>query len=214
MNEYAKFDTELMTRLFENPKDKSLKIPAKNYVDWGVVFTAPVTQTWKQEKQAQAKLESKRELARQALLRVGYCSATESMGWHQITNASSLEDLEKACDAYGIVYNEEGEMVTKNEQIAELKAQIAQLNKKLELVEYGRWGKEPANGAVFKIDKRFDANRTGYIYAAVKAQGVWYLTGTGFAGSRTYTWKELQEWAGKYSRVWVMTAREELVDES
>jgi restriction endonuclease S subunit len=106
----------------------------------------------------------------------------------------------------------EKEMTAKNVQVAELKAEIAKLTKKLEKVEHGRWGKEPSNGAVFKIEKRFENGGTAYYYAAIKANGEWHLTGTGYAASQVYTWDELQSWAGKYSRVWVMTAREELVD--
>lgn len=103
-------------------------------------------------------------------------------------------------------------LTAKNTKIAEIQAEISKLQKKLEVVQHGRMGKEPSNGSVFKIEKRFDAGGKGYAYAAIKADGKWYLTGTGFAGSKTYDWEGLKDFIGKYSRVWAMTVREELVD--
>jgi hypothetical protein len=103
-------------------------------------------------------------------------------------------------------------MLTKTEEIAKLKAEAVKLAAKIEKLELGRWGKEPANGSVYKIERRFERNGSGYTYAAVKAGGFWYLTGTRSEALKALTWDELKTWAGKYSRVWAMTAREELVD--
>lgn len=107
---------------------------------------------------------------------------------------------------------EEYALAAKNVQIAEINKQIDELKKQLEKLEHGRLGREGANGTVLKIEKRFDSKGKGYAYAAIRADGEWYLTGVGFAGTRKYTWEELKSFIGKYSRVWAMTAREELID--
>lgn len=100
----------------------------------------------------------------------------------------------------------------KNVQIAEINRQIDDLKKQLEKLEHGRMGKEGANGTVLKIEKRFEPGGKGYCYAAIRADGEWYLTGIGYAGTKKYTWEELKAFVGRHSRVWAMTAREELVD--
>lgn len=186
MANYAKFDTELLTRQFG----------------------------YMAEKRDKAKLEAQRERVRQAFGRA-FGAALKSAEWVQaimyVEAAQSVEDLKKICNSFDIVWKDEGDMVTKNDEINALKSQIAELTKKLEKVEHGRLGKEPANGTVFKIEKRFSSNGLKYSYAAIRADGMWYLTGTTGAGIRAYNWEQLKVFVGEYSRVWIMTTKEELV---
>ena len=93
-----------------------------------------------------------------------------------------------------------------------LKEQAKALDKRIEKLEYGKWGKEPANGTVFKIEKRFSSLGDKYVYAAIKADGLWYLTGTRGETTSSRTWEQLKTFAGKYSRVWRLTVAEELLD--
>jgi hypothetical protein len=181
-------------------------------MDWDEVFKPTMTHTWLDEKRRKATLESRREAARQALIRQHLSPAIQAMGMHQIGNCKDLKELESVCVSYLIAFKTEGDMTTRNEELAKLRAEVTKLNKKIESLEHGRMGKEPANGAVFKIEKRFEKNGKGYGYAAIKADGKWYLTGTGWDGTKSYDWDGLKKFIGEHSRVWVMTAREELVD--
>jgi len=171
--------------------------------------------TWGQQKTAKATLEAHRERVRQVYAR-SFGAAKTSSEWVQglmyVEAAKNVEELKRVCDSFDIVWKEEGDMITKNEEIAKLQAEIAKLNAKVTKIQHGRWGVEPANGSVFKIERRYERNGTGYTFAAVKAGGLWYLTGTKSESAHSYTWEELKAWAGKYSRVWKMTVAEELVD--
>lgn len=170
---------------------------------------------WMAQKRGKAELEAHRERVRQVFGR-SFGAAMKSAEWVQaimyVESAQSVEDLKRVCDSFDIVWKDEGDMVTKNEEIKKLQDQIAIMQKQLVKLELGRMGKEPANGSVFKIEKRFSkSGGTTYAYAAIRAGGLWYLTGTGVAGSKVYTWEQLKTFIGEYSRVWVMTAKEELV---
>lgn len=170
--------------------------------------------SWLDDQRAKAELEAHKERVRQAF---SYkLTNIKSSEWIQgliyLEGAKSLEELKAVCRSHNIVWKDSGDMTTKNEEIALLKAEIGKLTAKLEKVEHGRWGKEPANGSVFKIERRFEARGAGYTYAAVRAGGLWYITGTRGDAMKQYTWEELKAWAGKYSRVWKMTVVEELVD--
>lgn len=140
----------------------------------------------------------------------------KALGWTQAVDEWTSEQPVQILDRWEQEAKDRKEkekaLTAKNTQIAQIQAEISKLQKKLEVVQHGRMGKEPSNGSVFKIEKRFEAGGKGYAYAAIKADGKWYLTGTGFAGSKTYDWEGLKNFIGQYSRVWVMTAREELVD--
>lgn len=168
---------------------------------------------WLADKKATAELEAHRERSRQAFSRLHNVKSSEWVqGLIYLEAAQNVEDLKKVCNSFGIAWKAEGDMKTKLEEIQDLKDQIKRLNSKLEKVEYGRWGKEPANGSVFKIERRFEAGGKGYTYAAVRAEAWWYITGTRGDATKALSWAELQRWAGKYSRVWKMTVVEELVD--
>lgn len=138
------------------------------------------------------------------------------LGWTRAVDEWTSEQPVQIMDRWEQEIREKREkekaLATKNVEIAKIQAEISKLQKQLEVVQHGRMGKEPQNGSVFKIEKRFEAGGKGYAYAAIKADGNWYLTGTGFAGNKIYTWDQLKDFIGKYSRVWVMTVREELVD--
>lgn len=169
---------------------------------------------WLAMKRNTAELEAHRERVRQVYSRA-FGAAKSSSEWVQglryVENALTLADLKKVCDSFDIVWKDSGDMITKNEEINGLKDQIKALNAKIEKLEHGRMGKEPANGTVFKIEKRFAEGGPSYIYAAIKASNAWYLTGTSAASSRAYSWTELKDFIGKYSRVWNMTASKEFV---
>lgn len=168
---------------------------------------------WIDDQRKKAELEAQKERVRQAFGRLDNVKSSQWVGGLiYIEGATNLEQLKHACQSFGIVWKEEGDMVTKNDEINALRSQVAQLTKKLEKLEHGRMGKEPANGTVFKIEKRYDKFGKGYFFAAIRAENLWYLTGAGVDGSKSYTWEALKKFIGPYSRVWAMTAREELVD--
>lgn len=186
----------------------------KDYCMYDADLTGRVM-SWGQEKTAKATLEAHRERVRQVYAR-SFGAAKTSSEWVQgllyVEGAKNLDDLKKVCDSFDIVWRDAGDMITKNEQIQALKEELRKTQVKLDKLQYGRWGKEPANGTVFKIERRYERLGVGYTFAAVKASGLWYITGTKSESTRCYTWEELQAWAGKYSRVWKMTVAEELVD--
>lgn len=167
---------------------------------------------WIDDQRKKAELEAQKERVRQAFGRLDNVKSSKWVGGLiYVEGATDLEQLKHACESFGISWKDEGDMVTKNDEINALKSQIADLQKKLERVELGRMGKEPANGTVFKIEKRYQKYGTGYYFSAIRAEGFWYLTGTGSDGSKRYDWEGLKKFIGEHSRVWAMTAKEELI---
>jgi hypothetical protein len=173
------------------------------------------TGSWMRAKRHAAELEAHRERVRQVFVR-SFSAAKGSSEWAQglvyIQDATSVDKLKDVCNSFDIVWRDQGDMLTKNEELAKLRVEAEKLRVKIEKLEYGRMGKEPANGTVYKIERRFEQFGKGYTYAAVRADGMWYITGTRGEALSSMTWERLKTWVGKHSRVWVMTAREELVD--
>lgn len=168
---------------------------------------------WLLDRTNRAKLEAQKERARQAFGRMTNIRTPEWVqGIVYVEGCSNIDQLKSVCKSYDIVWKDEGDMVTKNVELANLKAEAAKLQARIEKLEYGRFGKEPANGSVFKIERRFEQYGKGYTYAAIRADGMWYLTGTRGDALHEKTWEQLKTWAGKYSRVWRMTVAEELTD--
>lgn len=168
---------------------------------------------WLMDKREQAKLEANKERVRQVFGRLqGVKSSFWAQGLMYVEQAKTINDLKDVCKSHEIVWKDEGDMPTKTEELRKLKDQVAKINAQIEKLELGRWEREPANGSVFKIERRYSEDGKGYYFAAVRADGLWYLTGTRADSNRSYTWDELQAWAGKYSRVWKLTVAKELVD--
>ncbi len=170
---------------------------------------------WLAMKRNSAELEAHRERVRQ-IYGSAFSAAKKSSEWVQglvyLEGAKTVEELKKFCDSFDIVWKDEGDMVTKNDEINALRSKIAELNAKVEKLEHGRLGKEPANGTVLKIEKRYSSTGPKYVYAAIKAAGEWYLTGTTGAGVKVYTWDQLKTYVGEHSRVWLMSPSKEFVD--
>lgn len=201
--DYAKFDIELAKKAFEAPVRNTFWQENSYSGDWLA------------GKRNTAVLEAHRERVRQVYARVFNAAKTSSewvQGLMYVEAAKDVEELKRVCNSFDIVWRDSGDMITKNEEIAKLQAEINKLNAKVTKLQHGRWGVEPANGSVFKIERRYERNGVGYTFSAVKAGGLWYLTGTKAESAKAYNWEGLKEWAGKYSRVWRMTAAEELVD--
>lgn len=169
---------------------------------------------WLAMKKSAAELEAHRERVRQVYASA-FSAAIKSSEWVQglvyLEGAKTVEELKKFCDSFDIVWKDEGDMVTKNDEINALKSKIAELNSKVEKLEYGRMGKEPANGTVLKIERRYAENGPKYVFAAIRGGGLWYLTGTNY-GTKSYTWEALKTFVGEHSRVWLMGASKEFVD--
>ena len=201
---YGKYDTELLARSLD--QGKMGPFVGTNYM---------AQSNWAYNRQEKAALEAHRERVRQVYARA-FGAASKSSEWVQgllyVEGAKTLEDLKRVCDSFDISWKDSGDMLTKTEEIAKLRAEAEKLNARIQKLELGRWGKEPANGSVFKIERRFERNGSGYTYAAVRAGGLWYLTGTRGEALKAQTWEELKRWAGQYSRVWTLTVKEELVD--
>lgn len=170
---------------------------------------------WLAMKKSAAELEAHRERVRQ-IYSSAFSAAKTSSEWVQglvyLEGAKTVEELKKFCDSFDIVWKDEGDMVTKNDEINALRSKIAELNAKVEKLEHGRLGKEPANGTVLKVEKKYSSTGPKYVYAAVRANGDWYLTGTMGAGVKVYTWDQLKAYIGEHSRVWLMSPSKEFVD--
>lgn len=172
-----------------------------------------VQSNWIDDQRKKAELEAQRERVRQAFAALNNTkTSTWIQGLMYLEGAKNVDDLKGVCRSFNIVWKDEGDMVTKNVELASLKAELAKVQAKIDRLEHGRLGKEPANGTVFKVERRFDAAGKGYSYAAVRADGKWYITGTRGDAVKAMDWEEFKRWVGKYSRVWSMTVREELVD--
>lgn len=183
-------------------------------VPFGLLDDGNITLQWRKERSRKATLESHRERARQnARDRFGPSGINTAMACAMVDGCLTLEELEKLCNSYGLPITWEVEKkVDKAAELNLLKDQAKELNKRIEKLEYGRWGKEPANGAMFKIEMTYTQGGPKYVYLAVKASGLWYLTGTSGAAQKSYSWESLKKFAGKYARVWRLTAAEELLD--
>ena len=168
--------------------------------------------SWLDEKRAQATLEMNRELVRQHVRDSKLDQLSKAMLQAFADRTWDLDGLKALCKSYNLSINEEEWAMNKEDEIKLLKAQINKLQKRAEKLEYGKWGREPSNGTVFKIEKRFSSIGEKYVYSAIKAGGMWYLTGTRGEATAPHTWEQLQTFAGKYARVWKMTAAEELLD--
>lgn len=171
-----------------------------------------ITGEYLQGKRKEATLEQTRELVRQHVRDSNLNQISKAMMQAMIDRSITIESLRALCKSYGIT-GYEGELnMNKADEIKLLKEQKAALDKRIEKLEYGKWGKEPANGAMFKIEKSYSIGGSKYKFLAIKEGGYWYLTGTGVDGTKTYTWSSLQTFASKYSRVWRLTVAEELLD--
>jgi len=168
--------------------------------------------SWVDQKNKQAELEANRELVRQHVRDSRLNEISKAMLYAFIDRTDTMDGLKALCKSYKLEVKEEEWKMDKVEELKLLKEQQLALAKRIDKLEFGRWGREPANGTVFKIEKRFSSVGDKYAYAAIKAGGMWYLTGSRGETTNPRTWDQLQTWAGKYSRVWKMTTSEELVD--
>lgn len=166
---------------------------------------------WAKDRKQRSLLEQNRELVRQHVRDGNLNQLSKAMLQAMIDRCTTLDALKVLCKSY---YLEIGEawMITKEEELKLLKEQMGALNKKIEKLEYGKWGKEPANGAMFKIEKTFYQGGAKYKYLALKEGGIWHLTGSGNDGTKTYSWEGLKSFAGSRARVWRLTVAEELLD--
>jgi predicted aminopeptidase len=183
-------------------------------IDFDMLDSNNVTLQWRKERTRKATLESHRERTRQnARTRFGPNGISTAMVCAMVDDCLNLEALEKLCNSYGLPITWEVEKkVDKAAEIQLLRDQAKALEKRIEKLEHGKWGKEPANGGMFKVEKTYTQGGQKYVYLAVKANGLWYLTGTNAEGQKSYTWDGLKAFAGKYARVWRLTVAEELLD--
>jgi hypothetical protein len=163
-------------------------------------------------KRKQASLEQVREAVRQKVRDSNLNQLSKAMMQAMVDRSYTMEALQALCKSYGIKGYEGELFMDKSAEIQLIKDQQAALSKRLEKLEYGKWGKEPANGGMFKIEKSYAVGGAKYKFLAIREAGLWYLTGTGVDGSKSYSWSGLQAFAGKYSRVWRLTVAEELLD--
>jgi hypothetical protein len=88
-------------------------------------------------------------------------------------------------------------MTVRRVRIAELESRMRALAADLDRLK--NWPDEPfGDHSVIKFTKRFHGGGgASYIYAAIKANGRWYLTGKANSGNTvSKTWEELCEFAG------------------
>lgn len=173
--------------------------------------TVPNTPVWRM-KERMAELERNRELVRQHVRDAKLDQLSKAMLYAFIDRTDSLDGLKALCKSYKLEVNETEWYMDKAQELELLKSQAKALEKRIEKLEHGKWGKEPANGSMFKIEKRFSSYGDKYTYLALKAGGDWYLTGTRGETQAPRTWEQLKTFAGKYARVWRLTVAEELLD--
>ena len=164
------------------------------------------------QQRTMATLEANREMVRQHIRDSNLDQMSRAMMQAMVDRCWSMDELKALCKSYHLEVFEEEWKMNKADELKLLREQKAALEKKIEKLEHGRWGREPANGSSFKIEKRFSSTGNRYAYIALKADGNWYLTGTGFDASKAYSWEGLKNFAGNYARVWRMTVAEELLD--
>jgi hypothetical protein len=164
------------------------------------------------QKRDQATLEQNRELVRQHVRDSNLNQISKAMMQAMVDRCWTQNELKALCKSYQIDIFEKEWAMTKEEEVKLLKEQMKALDKKIERLEYGKWGKEPANGGMFKIEKSFSQGGAKYKYLAIKEGGVWHLTGTSADARKTYSWAGLKAFAGSYARVWRLTVAEELLD--
>lgn len=167
---------------------------------------------WVDQQRTKATLEANRELVRQHVRDSNLGQLSKAMLQAMVDRSYTVQELKALCKSYNLDVFEKEWGMTKEEELNLLKDQMKALDKKIEKLEYGRWGKEPANGSMFKIEKSYSSGGQKYAFVALKAGGLWYLTGTGTEGTKSYTWEGLKTVAGKYARVWRLTVAEELLD--
>lgn len=163
-------------------------------------------------KRDMANLERSRESVRQLIRDSDLNQLSKAMMQAMVDSSYTMKSLQALCKSYGIKGYEGEPVINKAEEIKLLKEQKAALDKRIEKLEYGKWGKEPANGGMFKIEKSYSIGGSKYKFLAIKEGGFWYLTGTGAEAIKSYSWTGLQTFAGKYARVWRLTVAEELLD--
>jgi cell division protein FtsB len=169
------------------------------------------TNPW-QEQRRKATLEQTRELVRQHVRDSNLDILSKAMLQVMIDRSWTMDELKALCKSYNLAIFEEDWMMSKEQELQLLKDQMKALDKKIEKLEHGKWGKEPSNGTAFKIEKSYVSGGQRYAFVALKAGGLWYLTGTGTEAAKSYTWDGLKAVAGKYARVWRLTVAEELLD--
>jgi len=168
--------------------------------------------SWVEAQRRRATLEANRELVRQNVRDSNLDQLSKAMMQAMVDRCWTNDELKALCKSYRLgIFEKEWEM-TKEEEVKLLREQKAAIEKKLDRLEYGRWGREPSNGSAFKIEKSYTAGGNKYVFIALKAGGMWYLTGTGTESSKAYSWEGLKVFAGKYARVWRLTVAEELLD--
>lgn len=73
----------------------------------------------------------------------------------------------------------------------ELRREIATLQEELDRIE-SIPDEDYPEGTVLLFTKMFQENSTEYIYAMIKANGLWHTTGA--KSPKAYTWEEIRTW--------------------
>lgn len=99
------------------------------------------------------------------------------------------------------------------DQIAELKSSIAEAEKVIkDLQKKVRFGIEPSGGSIIKFEKQYGGKASQkYTYAALRYGNDWFLSGTGAAAARSYSWEDLKKFIGD-GKSWIMTVKEQVPD--
>ncbi len=105
----------------------------------------------------------------------------------------------------GSRYESETPVQTAERKIAEAKAVLALAHEELQKAKRNtRFGIEPSNGSILKFEqKKFGAygGLKTYYYGAIRANDLWYITGSDRNQHSAMTWKELQSFIGD-GKVW------------
>jgi hypothetical protein len=102
-------------------------------------------------------------------------------------------------------YESETAVQTAERKIAEAKAVLAKAHEDLQKAKRNtRFGIQPSNGSILKFEKKFGAygGPKTYYYGAIRANDLWYITGSDRYQHSPMTWKGLQEFIGD-GKVWV-----------
>jgi hypothetical protein len=100
--------------------------------------------------------------------------------------------------------NQDEKIKLAEERLAEAEAAVSAARAQLEeLAKPKRFSKEPAEGTVLHIVKKYGAN--SYTYIVIRVSNAWYSTGS-INGRNTVRWAELEEFIGDDTDVMVLGA--------
>lgn len=101
------------------------------------------------------------------------------------------------------MYESETPLEEAERLLAQAKASAAVMQRKIEkLKREARFGEEPQNGSIIRFEKRYNpSDYVKYTFAALRVNGLWYLTGSGHTQHTPMKWDDLKTFIGN-GKMW------------